>query len=106
MISEGYKITCYNPKKTKTNKTYFSVMDTNKKTPTIKKYITVFCENDIELTDKCKVIINSISGVGVSEYNGKDQVSMFASVSLDIDEELANMAGNEQVVITDDSLPF
>lgn len=106
MISQGKKYTAFSPSKTKTGKTYFKVSDWNKNAPTIKKYITVFCENDIELTDKCKVIINSISGVGVSEYNGKDQVSMFASVSLDIDEELATMAGNEQVVITDDSLPF
>ena len=106
MISQNKKYTCFSPSKTKTGKTYFKVSDWNKNAPTIKKYITVFCENDIELTDKCKVIINSISGVGVSEYNGKDQVSMFASVSLDIDEELANMAGNTQTEIDPSDLPF
>lgn len=106
MISKGKKYNCYSPSKTKTGKTYFKVSDWNKNAPTVKKYITVFCENDIELTDKCKVIINSISGVGVSEYQGKDQVSMFASVSLDIDEELANMAGNNLTDISSDDLPF
>lgn len=105
MISVGRGYKCYNPKKTKTGKTYFSVMDYDKNNPQSKRYMTIFCQNDVELFDKQKVKITDISGVGLSEYNGKLQVSMFASVEPEQDE-LDAMAGGVSASILESDLPF
>ena len=105
MISKDRSYKAYNPKKTKTGKTMFSVMDYDKNNPTAKRYVTVFCQNEIELYDKQKVIIKEITGIGLSEYNGKQQVSMFALVLPDQDE-LQAMAGDVKVDISSDDLPF
>lgn len=105
MINTGRSYKAYNPKKTKTGKTMFSMMDYDKNNPTAKRYVTVFCSNDIELYDKQKITIDEISGIGLSEYNGRQQVSMFAVVSPNKDE-LEAMAGDVKATIEPDDLPF
>lgn len=105
MINKGRSYKAYNPKKTKTGKTMFSMMDYDKNNPTAKRYVTVFCSNDVELYDKQKVTIEEIGGIGLSEYNGRQQVSMFAVVTPNIDE-LEAMAGDVKATIDDSMLPF
>jgi len=116
MIKTNFKYTAYSPKKTKSNKTMFSVQDYDPKNTGAKKYCTVFCSNDIEVYDKQKVIIMRINAISLGEYNGKLQVAMFADIELadeetsvlkevDVDAKLSDMAGKEKVVSNDD-LPF
>ena len=109
MIKTGFKYTCFTPKKTKSDKTYFSIQDFNKEKPTEKNYATVFCDNEVELYDRCKAVIVEIKSVGISQYNGKQQTSIFATVQLDgseVDNHLKEMSGNKIVEIDNDSLPF
>ena len=109
MIKTNFKYTCFSPKKTKSNKPMFSLMDYDKSKPNeSKKYCTVFVVNDVELYDRCKIIIKEIQSISLGEYMGKLQVSMFAVIELDntdVDNSLKNMAGSTTVV-NDDSLPF
>ncbi len=107
MIGTGRKYTAFSPKLTKTGKTYFSVMDYDKNNPSAKRYVTVFCQNEIELYDRAKIVIENINGIGLGEYNGKQTVSMFASVRLD--EESSFEEGfntGAKVDILDSDLPF
>lgn len=110
MIKTNFKYTCFSPKKTKSNKPMFSLMDYDKnKQNESKKYCTVFVVNDVELYDRCKVIIKEIQSISLGEYQGKLQVSMFAVVELDgsdVDNSLKQMAGNVNVVDSNSDLPF
>lgn len=106
MISVNRSYKAYSPKKTKTGKTMFSVMDYDKTNPTAKRYVTVFCQNDVEVYDKAKVKITSISGIGLGEYNGKQQVSMFAEAQVEQDMTLEGMAGDVSATISESDLPF
>jgi hypothetical protein len=106
MIGLNKKITCFNPKKTKTGNTYFSVMDFDKNNPNAKRYATIFCDSDVALSDRDKITITHIKGIGLSEYNGKLQTAIFAQVSLDVEGSLNEMAGNVPIDISDDTLPF
>lgn len=112
MISKGRKYTAFNPAKTTTGKTYFKVMDYDKRNPQQKNYMTVFCSNEIELNDRDKIIINDIQGVSLGRYKDQLTASMFASVSLDesvvdtVNQELEAMKGSVLVDIDEDSLPF
>ena len=106
MISKGRNYTAFSPKLTKTGKTMFSVMDYDKNNTGAKRYVTVFCQNEIEVYDKAKVEIVEISGIGLGEYNNKLQVSMFATVKLAEVKELEQMQGNTKVDISSDDLPF
>ena len=113
MIRTGYSYYANFVKKTKTGKTMFSVQDYDKANPTAeKKYATVFCDDSVELYDKCKVKFIEITGISLGEYKGKLQASIFAKVVLDgeqvksdVDKHLSDMAGNTNVVQSDD-LPF
>jgi hypothetical protein len=106
MIGTGRKLTAFSPKKTKTGKTMFSVQDFDKNNPNAKRYATVFCNNEVEVNDRDKIKIDFIQGIGLGEYNGKLQVSIFAQVSLDVESSLNEMAGNVPTDITDQDLPF
>ena len=106
MISKGYSYTAYSPVKTKMGKTMFKVKDYNKQFPTLKVYITVFCDNDVEIHDRQKVIFNEIKSISTSEYKGDLQISMSASVTIDTEiKEEFNSKGIDTVIDPDD-LPF
>lgn len=108
MIKKGFNYTCYSPKKTKSGKSMFSIMDKDQQGN--KHYATVFCTNDVELYDKCKAKITEFSSFSLSEYKGKLQVAIFAKVELSdeapkknfIDEALAD----PEPTINADDLPF
>lgn len=107
MIGTSRKLTAYSPKKTKTGKTMFNVQDFDKNNPQAKRYATVFCNNEVEVNDRDKIIISEIQGIGLGEYQGRLQVSIFASVSVDVDASLNEMAGNVNVGVDANSdLPF
>ena len=112
MISKGRKFTAFNPSKTTTGKTYFKVMDYDKRNPQQKNYMTVFCSNEIELNDRDKVVINEIQGVSLGRYKDQMTASMFASVSLDesvadtVNQELEAMKGSVIADISESDLPF
>lgn len=109
MISKGKSYKIYNPKLTKSGKPMFTVMDYDKNNPTSRRYITVFCQEtlSVELYDKQKVFFKEISGVGLNEYQGKLQVTMFADVEPAQEEVVAPTfdVGTQQVVDSSD-LPF
>lgn len=105
MINKDHNYTAYSPKQTKTGKVMFNISNFDKKNPSFKSYITVFCNNDVEIYDRQKITITEITGVNTSEYNGKLQVSMFANVLPDKDE-LEAMAGDVKANIEADDLPF
>lgn len=105
MLSKGRNYTAYSPKKTKTGKTMFNCMDYDKSNPQARRYVTVFCQNDVEVYDKQKVTLEEITGVSLSEYNGKQQVAIFATVQPSVDE-LEAMAGDVKATIDADDLPF
>lgn len=112
MISKGRKYTAFNPSKTSTGKTWFKIMDYDKRNPQQKNYMTVFCSNEIELNDRDKVVINEIQGVSLGRYKDQMTASMFASVSLDesvsdtVNQELEAMKGSVIADISSDDLPF
>lgn len=112
MISKGRKYTVYSPSKTSTGKTWFKIMDYDKRNPQQKNYMTVFCSNEIELNDRDKVVINDIQGVSLGRYKDQLTSSMFASVSLDesvsdtVNQELEAMKGSVLADITESDLPF
>ena len=121
MIKTSFKYVAYSPKKTKSNKTMFSIQDYDPKNTGAKRYCTVFCSNDIEVYDKQKVIIMRINAISLGEYNGKLQVAMFADIELaddevqnvgsfsqekTVDAKLKEMSGNKINEIDSDSLPF
>lgn len=106
MIGIGRKLTAYSPKMTKTGKTFFSVMDYDKNNPTAKRYATVFCTQEVEgIYDRAKITIVSISGIGIGEYQGRQQVSIFAEVVLNA-EEAQEFNTGIPVDISSDDLPF
>lgn len=105
MLSKGRNYTAYSPKKTKTGKTMFNCMDYDKANPQARRYVTVFCQNEVEIYDKQKVTLEEITGVSLSEYNGKQQVAIFATVQPSV-EELEAMVGDVKVAIDDSMLPF
>jgi len=107
MIRLEHNYTAFNPKKTKTGKTMFSMMDYDSKNPQAKRYVTVFCDNDIEIYDRQKIKIITITGISLGEYNGKQQVSMFAKVEVEgVEKQLEQMVGEVQAEISPDDLPF
>lgn len=80
MIRVGFKVSALSPKKMGNGNTMFSIIDYDKKNPSDKNYITVFCTDAIELTDKQKVKITAIDGIGCSKYKGQSQCSMSCTV--------------------------
>lgn len=107
MISTGRNYTAFSPKKTKTGKTMFNLMDYDRNNPNAKRYITVFCQNDVEVFDRAKVTIEAIGGVSIGEYNGRQTVSMFADIKLaDVEEFEKDFETGNKVEISDDDLPF
>lgn len=104
MIGTGRAVTAFSPKKTKTGKTMFNAQDYDKNNPQAKRYLTVFCQNDVEIQDRDKVLIDYISGVGLGEYQGKQTTAIFANVSL-VNQEPKFDTGSVNAVF-DDSLPF
>jgi hypothetical protein len=105
MISVGKSYMVWSPKKTAKGMLYFKVGDYDKTTKK-SQYATVFCKSDIDVNEKEKVFIDKIDGVGLSEWNGKLQVAMFAHCRLDVADALDQMAGDTKAVIDDDMLPF
>lgn len=110
MIKTGFKYRAYSPKKTKSGKTMFSVMDYDKANPNgAKRYCMVFCVNEIEVYDKQSVIIKEIQSISLGEYQGKLQVSMFAIIEPDgeaVDEHLKKLAGDKPAFDKNSDLPF
>jgi hypothetical protein len=107
MIGTGKKLSAFSPAKTKTGNTYFKVMDYDRNNPQAKRYATIFCDNDVALNDRDKVIITNIKGVSLGEYKGQQQTAIFASVVLDVEGSLNEMAGNVPLADDDNSLlPF
>jgi hypothetical protein len=108
MIKTGFNYTAYSPKQTKSGKSMFSVMDKDKDGN--KHYATIFCTNDVELYDKCKVRFVEFESFSLSEYKGKLQVAIFAKVELSdeapkknyVDEALTD----PEPTINSDDLPF
>lgn len=87
----------------KNGRPYFQITDFDKDNPKDPNYITVFSNNDIELTDNCKVKIIDIESTGVKHYKGKMQVTMACTVELSEDGESATP--NEARIDTGD-VPF
>lgn len=107
MISKGRNYTVFSPKSTKTGKPMCTVMDYDKNNPSAKRYVTIFVQNDIELYDRAKVRIEEITGISLSEYNGKQQVAMFATLSLaDVDPIDLAKESTTKIDISSDDLPF
>lgn len=107
MINKDHNYTAYSPKQTKTGKVMFSISNFDKKNPNFKSYITVFCNNDVEIYDRQKITITEITGVNTSEYNGKLQVSMFANVEPNHEDIKASVPNHvDSVNISDSDLPF
>lgn len=110
MISVGRKLLAFSPSKTKTGKTWFRVSDYNKLTPNVKNYVTIFCNNDIEIEDRSSVVITKIHSVSITEYQGRPSFSMIATVELEnvpsVDDELNEMSGSTHLDISPDDLPF
>lgn len=104
MISKGYSYTAYSPVTMKTGKLMFKIKDYNKQQPQLKSYITVFCDNDVQVFDKQKVIIEEIKSITTSEYKGQLQVAMSAVVTPDAEHKEFD-TGSHNVVDSND-LPF
>lgn len=109
MIKPNFKYRAYSPKKTKSNKTMFNLQDYDKSNPNAKRYLTVFCSNDIEIQDREDIVLEEIESITLGEYQSKLQVSIWAKVRLDstaVDKHLKEMAGNVIADISNDDIPF
>jgi len=116
MIKVGFKYKAFE-KIASNDKKMYSIMNYDSKNPTRKSYWTLFINNEVELYDKCMIIITEITGVNDSDYKGKIYNTIFCKVKLaddevsvlkevNLDAKFKEMAGNKISEIDNDSLPF
>lgn len=108
MIRVGFKIKAFNPKVVANgSKLVFQTGDRGKDKVT--RYASVMSDYDDTLEgmqDREEVILKEITGIGLSEYNGKTQTTIFAKLerlsnpdSMDYDEVI-------DIKIDESELPF
>ena len=83
MIKVGYGYKSKFPKQNSNGTYRFQITDYDKMNPTDPNYITVFANNNIEVTEGMKIRISSLLGVGVKHYKGKMQITINADIEVD-----------------------
>ena len=104
MIYKNYTVKVSYPKQIKEGRCLFKVGDKDKQTDKWHNF-TFITEHPIELEHHDEVIITGFNGVGLSEYEGKLQVTVSGSVMRVADKEVPVKEETKIDVLSDD-LPF
>ncbi len=108
MIRVGFKLKAFNPKVVANgSKLVFQTGDRGKDKVT--RYASVMSEYDDTLEgfqDKEEVILKEITGISLSEYNGKTQTTIFAKLERLSNPDVMEYDQNVAIEINDEDLPF